>query len=128
MSYTKTNWQTGDLITAELLNHSEQGIYDNSLDIADMKSSIPLIVNSTYDSELEAFVLSETWEDINNASFVLIRKDNVDNETGEVNHSCKPPYIIRCIESDNDYSVTDADGTQYNTDSPDGYPSGLPIG
>lgn len=28
MSYTKTNWQRGDIITAEKLNHAEQGIYD----------------------------------------------------------------------------------------------------
>ena len=30
MAYTKTIWETGDTITAELLNHAEQGIYDAS--------------------------------------------------------------------------------------------------
>ena len=30
MAYTKTTWETGDTITAELLNHAEQGIYDAS--------------------------------------------------------------------------------------------------
>lgn len=30
MTYTKTNWQTGDVISAEKLNHAEQGIYDAS--------------------------------------------------------------------------------------------------
>lgn len=30
MAYTPTNWQTGDVITAQKLNHAEQGIYDAS--------------------------------------------------------------------------------------------------
>lgn len=30
MSYTPTNWQTGDTITASLLNKMEQGIKDNA--------------------------------------------------------------------------------------------------
>lgn len=28
MAYVKTDWQTGDIITADLLNHMEQGIAD----------------------------------------------------------------------------------------------------
>lgn len=28
MAYVKTDWQTGDVITADLLNHMEQGIAD----------------------------------------------------------------------------------------------------
>lgn len=30
MSYTKNSWSTGDTITAEKLNHLEQGVYDAS--------------------------------------------------------------------------------------------------
>ena len=33
MSYVKTTWQTGDTVTAEKLNHAEQGIADNSADV-----------------------------------------------------------------------------------------------
>lgn len=29
MAYTKTSWANGDTITAEKLNHAEQGIKDN---------------------------------------------------------------------------------------------------
>ncbi len=30
MAYTKTTWKTGDTITANLMNHMEDGIYNNS--------------------------------------------------------------------------------------------------
>lgn len=33
MAYEKTNWQTGDTVTAEKLNHAEQGIADNSAEV-----------------------------------------------------------------------------------------------
>lgn len=38
MAYEKTNWQTGDVITAEKLNHMDQGIEDNSTYIIDLTS------------------------------------------------------------------------------------------
>lgn len=28
MSYEKQNWQNGDIITAEKLNHIEEGVYE----------------------------------------------------------------------------------------------------
>ena len=34
MAYSPTNWQTGDTITATLLNHAEQGISDNDTAIS----------------------------------------------------------------------------------------------
>lgn len=33
MAYEKTNWQTGDTVTAEKLNHAENGISDNSVQV-----------------------------------------------------------------------------------------------
>lgn len=33
MSYVKTTWQTGDTVTAEKLNHAEQGIENNSMEV-----------------------------------------------------------------------------------------------
>ena len=40
MSYTKTNWQTGDVISKARLNHAEQGIYDNAEDITELKNDL----------------------------------------------------------------------------------------
>ena len=31
MAYTPTNWQTGDVVTAEKMNHIEDGIKNNSI-------------------------------------------------------------------------------------------------
>ena len=33
MAYEKTTWQTGDTVTADKLNHAEQGILENSVDV-----------------------------------------------------------------------------------------------
>lgn len=41
MAYTPTNWQTGDTITAEKLNHAEQGIKNNDTAISE---SAPVVV------------------------------------------------------------------------------------
>lgn len=40
MAYTKTNWRTDDVITAEKLNNAEQGIAQNAHDIEDMGDDI----------------------------------------------------------------------------------------
>ena len=40
MSYEKTTWQTGDIVTAGLLNHMEKGIAQNASDIETINDSI----------------------------------------------------------------------------------------
>lgn len=64
MSYTKTNWQTGDTITAEKLNHAEQGIYDNSNCI--------LFTTATYNEETGYITLDKTWNEINSSKISFI--------------------------------------------------------
>lgn len=49
MSYTKTNWQTGDVISKARLNHAEQGIYDNAEDITALKNDLAYSVYKTTD-------------------------------------------------------------------------------
>lgn len=61
MSYTKTNWQTGDTITAEKLNHAEQGIYDNST------SGGVLVVHDVDET------LDKTWQEIHDADFAVLK-------------------------------------------------------
>lgn len=56
MSYTPTEWKTGDTITAEKLNKLEQGVADSG------GGGGALIVNSTYDDG--AYTLDKTWKEI----------------------------------------------------------------
>lgn len=65
MSYTPTNWQTGDTITAPLLNKMEQGI-------ASAGGGGVLMVNIT------GGVLDKTWQEIVDAPFAIITEDLVD--------------------------------------------------
>jgi len=40
MAYTKNTWQTGDTITADLMNHMEDGIYANAESVASQSGEI----------------------------------------------------------------------------------------
>ena len=53
MSYTKTTWQNGDIITAEKLNNIENGI-----------SIEPVYVNMTYDEQAEQYVSDKTFGEV----------------------------------------------------------------
>lgn len=50
MSYTKTNWQTGDVVTADKLNHAENGIELGSM------NGFDAIIKSEYDEATDANV------------------------------------------------------------------------
>lgn len=50
MAYEKNTWATGDVITADLLNHIEQGIFDAHSVISKMYY---ILITVGYDSELE---------------------------------------------------------------------------
>ena len=52
--YQKTNWQSGDTITAAKLNNIENGIADGGV----------LVVNCTYDDDLGKYVLDATYSQI----------------------------------------------------------------
>ena len=58
MSYTPTTWTTGDTITATKLNKIENGVAN---------AGSVLICNSSYSSEVSAFVLDKTVQEIHNA-------------------------------------------------------------
>ena len=51
MSYTKTTWQNGDTITAEKLNHIENGIAD-----AGSGGGEAIVINLTWDSDSEQYI------------------------------------------------------------------------
>lgn len=79
MAYTKTNWQTGDTITAEKLNHAEQGIADAS----------GLTGEITWDEQTGDGTLTLTYSQIKNAIL-----------------SAKEVFIIDYQEVDRIYRVT----------------------
>lgn len=59
MSYTPTNWQTGDVITAEKLNNIENGIASIMPEIFEFESD--------YDDATGDYRLSATWQEIHDA-------------------------------------------------------------
>lgn len=63
MSYTKTNWQTGDIVTAEKLNKIE-----NQLE----KTGGVLVCHL----DEETGVLDHTWAEINAADVVVMKTDD----------------------------------------------------
>ena len=109
MSYTKQTWQSGDTITAQKLNHIEDGIADGGV----------LVVNSVHDEQTHTTTLGKTWQEImNTAYFIVVLNSSDDPET--------PSQVLiagsgRGYDGEIGYYV-DAGDTTYTTDSPDGYP------
>lgn len=56
MSYTKQTWQTGETITANKLNHMEDGIANNNV----------MIVRIADETE-DTFIYDKTWQEVTNA-------------------------------------------------------------
>ena len=66
MSYEKQTWQTGDTITAEKLNHIEDGIANSILVVT---------------VDLDTGISDVTYEDLQNATFAVMRLNrNNDSE------------------------------------------------
>lgn len=94
MAYNKTTWKTGDTITAEKLNHAEQGIAD---------ASTALIVNVSVSGELEITrTLDKTAKEIYNAIMagvpVWTLEENTDN--GDVYEAVNAFWLGYASEGD----------------------------
>ena len=105
MSYTKTTWSDGDVITAEKLNNIESGVENAGI----------FIVNANEG------VLNKTWQEIynalnNNIPAYLIIKDDI-NDVGF--------YLITQVHFDNTTSkyYVNSDFSQYTADSASDYPN-----
>lgn len=59
MSYNKTTWTNGDVITAEKLNHMEDGIASGG-------SGGVLVVSTVYDDDSGKTYLNKTFEEVKN--------------------------------------------------------------
>lgn len=62
MSYTPTDWKTGDVIIAEKLNHLEEGVATAT---SSSTTIFPIVIN--YDETTKTFTLSRTWQEIHDA-------------------------------------------------------------
>ena len=101
MSYTKTTWQNGDVITAEKLNKLENGV--------------AVMIAETVDGNTHT--LNKTWAEISN--MVGAGLPYLMNQIGFIQ-----PLIA--IGGEDTYSVAFGslgDMTEYTADSVDGYPS-----
>lgn len=82
MAYTKQTWQTGETITADKLNHMEDGIADGS------GSGSVFNVNSSFDEQRGVYALDKTWQEIYDASKngALVVVTNTIEETGSMSN------------------------------------------
>lgn len=105
MSYDKNTWETGDTITAQKLNHMEDGIAGGGG---------VLIANKSIEDT--TITLDKTWQQIYDSTYTI----TLLSDEGE-----KDFYPITCAYvSDGTYYVESADSITYTTDSADGYPQG----
>lgn len=111
MSYTKTNWETGDTITAEKLNNLENGVAGN----------VFVIGEETVD--LTTKILNKTWKEIltamSNGSLCMILETDT--------NYARADFLQIAFMDDEDpqnitYSVSTIDHFAYSTDSENGYP------
>ena len=112
MAYEKYTWVDGELITAEKLNHMEDGI-------AGAGGGGVLVVNANEDSSTESLVLDKTWAEIQEAvvshgAVVYIKLRGQDGIYSPVSVGTLPNRYLVFTLAKSDFVFT--------TDSIDGYP------
>lgn len=110
MSYEKQTWESGQTITAEKLNHIEDGI---------ASTGGVLIVHEVEENNRSR--LDKTWQQIADAEFAVLNREEEGNNIliligyGHGDES----YIVRF------YDFIAQESTRFSTDSADGYPIAL---
>ena len=101
MSYTPTNWKSGDVVTSAKLNKLEQGVAD---------AGGALVVTHTDGT------LDKTWQEVHDAMLssgaVLVNQN-----------SGVTSFVFAGTSGLGQYHVDTAMGDEFYTDSADGYPS-----
>lgn len=112
MSYDKQNWQTGDVITANKLNHIEDGIANGGG---------VLVVSAVYDEQTDTTTLDKTWQEIHDATFAVIITENpmgkIHDYISIVGQIPDGYFVTSGIMSDNAVQ-----SNLYKCNSADGYP------
>lgn len=108
MAYTPKAWECGDVITADDLNHIEQGLANAG------GGSDPLVVNvewTTDEHDNDVGTLDKTWQEIYDAYPNACLMDEGSK------------LIIFGIGSMSEQYRVDSSGDTFITDDPNGYPS-----
>lgn len=118
MSYEKTNWKTGDVITSEKLNHLEEGIADRDAKIA------TITVETTQDGKF-VYTSDISYNEVLTAFMAgknVIFDFTVIDEYGEVTRHIQ---LVREIDSysssnlqNNNYQITTSQ-LQFTSTDPD---------
>ena len=113
MSYTPTNWQSGDKVTAEKLNKIEQGIAN---------ASAVVVLTETYDSTNNVYTLNKSWSEMyqsmSSGTMFILPLSITGDYPGVQIVSIYGVYQ----EGDTNYTVYTSE-YGYSTTSQNGYPS-----
>ena len=107
MAYTPKTWECGDTITAEDLNHFEQGLAN----AGDGSAPLEVGVEWTTDEHNNGFgTLDKTWQEIFDAypNAYLMDEGN--------------KYIIGTVGGGSGQYGIESEGERFLTDDPNGYP------
>ena len=108
MSYNKTTWQTGDIVTAEKLNNIENGIASGG---GGLKIAV------TYDEATDTYSLDKTYAEIKEA----INKGIVPVVLQEAGGATDVAYIDLFGEPSQDSQAKLAERNAKGGSNPDGY-------
>ena len=114
MSYNKYTWQTGETITADKLNHIEDGIVG-----ASSSGFFPLVVNAVAIGD-ESYRLDKTWQEICDAFPNVYIYQEHEEAAGRysVFDITDAPMLKNVITSEYVYTTTSADGYPSYGESP----------
>lgn len=102
MSYTPTNWQDGDVITAAKLNNMESGISNSGYDLVFMTSTIYLADVTDSNITLESGTFADAWAKALRGDKLSIRFYGYD--TGEGGYIGTCDYDVQCVYADINYN------------------------
>lgn len=114
MSYEKHTWETGETITAEKLNHIEDGV-------AESEGGVVLITGTSDGSE-EGVVLNASYNDllsfVNNGVIPIIKISNENSDSTLVFLAPVSLLVYDATASSGNYKVQLINGTQFIADDP----------
>ena len=110
MSYTPTNWKTGDIVTSEKLNHMEGGITNSE--------NVFFVGGVTLGEDKASLggTLDKTWQEIHDAMQNKICIVVIPTDGGFLQD-----FVSGAIMIDGAYIVI-IDGIQFSTSTASGYP------
>lgn len=117
MSYTPTEWNTGDIVTAEKLNKLENGVASGGI----------FIVNTLVDEQTLRPILDKTWQEIKDAfdaMNIVILIANI-NSSLVIEKQITYLSVINSSVDGSNYECGFYVGSEYlgfSTSDPNGYP------